>query len=128
VVTQAGAVGWRDQSGSPDDQRVFDYPSQRSGLQSPAEPMLLDTCVIQNLMAIGDVGEDGHLTDEGERLLLSRFGPTLTEELVVLDAMLEVFARNGMKSGSDRPLGDAVPTTDGRGRPLTFGAQFPLEA
>jgi hypothetical protein len=74
---------------------AFDYPSQRSGLQPPAEPMLLDTCVIQNLKTLGDVGEDGQLTDEGERFLLSRFGPTLTEELAALDAMVEVFQRNG---------------------------------
>lgn len=57
--------------------------------------MLLDTCVIQNLKTIGDVGEDGHLTDEGERILISRFGPTFTDELVALDGMLEVFERNG---------------------------------
>jgi hypothetical protein len=57
--------------------------------------MLLDTCVIQNLRSLGDVGEDGHLNDEGVGLLLSRFGATLTEELAALDAMLHVFERNG---------------------------------
>lgn len=73
----------------------FDYPSQRSGLHGLAGPMLLDTCVIQNLMSLGEVGEDGRMTGEGERLLLARFGPELTGELAALDATLEVFQRNG---------------------------------
>jgi hypothetical protein len=73
----------------------FDYPSQRAGLRVPDGPMLLDTCVIQNLMALGEYGEDGRLSIDGELLLLARFGDRYTDELVALDALVGVFQRNG---------------------------------
>lgn len=73
----------------------FDYPSQKAGLRVPDGPMLLDTCVIQNLMALGEYGEDGRLSTDGERQLLARFGDRYTDELVALDVLVEVFQRNG---------------------------------
>lgn len=57
--------------------------------------MLLDTCVIQNLQSLGEYGEDGRLTDEGEARLLKRVGAVLTDELVALDLLVERFHRNG---------------------------------
>jgi hypothetical protein len=73
----------------------FDYPSQKAGLRVPEGPTLLDTCVIQNLMALGKHGEDGRLTAEGERVLLARFGAPYTDELVALDCLVETYQRNG---------------------------------
>jgi hypothetical protein len=74
----------------------FDYPSQTTGLRVPYGPTLLDTCVIQNLMALGKkYGDDGRLSADGERRLLARFGEAYTGELVALDLLVEAYQRSG---------------------------------
>jgi hypothetical protein len=71
------------------------YPSQKAGLRVPDGPTLLDTCVIQNLIALGKHGEDGRLSAEGERLLVARFGESYVDELVALDLLVGAYERNG---------------------------------
>jgi hypothetical protein len=67
-----------------------DYPSQRSGLQVPDGPILLDTCVIQNLMSLDEVfAYDGYVTDEDEPYLLARFGESSGERRCVPSFFLE---------------------------------------
>jgi hypothetical protein len=73
----------------------FDYPSQKAGLRVREGPTLLDTCVIQNLRALGTYGEDGRLTADGALVLLSRFGARYTDELVALDCLVGAYGRNG---------------------------------
>jgi hypothetical protein len=74
---------------------AFDYPSQRSGLHHPAEPMLLDTCVLQHLKSVMDSLDGEYLTDEGEEDILRRYPSPLGSELVALGDLAAIFERNG---------------------------------
>jgi hypothetical protein len=51
---------------------AFDYPSQRSGLQFPVEPMLLDTSLLQHLKTVMDAMDEEYLTNAAADLLLLR--------------------------------------------------------
>jgi hypothetical protein len=58
--------------------------------EGPPEPMLLDTCVIQNLEWVSGLEESG--VDRSESLfaeMRARFGTALAEELVALDYLVD---------------------------------------
>jgi hypothetical protein len=74
---------------------ALDYPSQRSALQVPYGPMLLDTCVIQDLRAITAYAEDWWLTEDDETALATRFGQIRASEMVALGALMAIFDSNG---------------------------------
>jgi hypothetical protein len=74
---------------------TFDYPSQRWGLQFPAEPMLLDTCVLQHLKLVMDALTEEYVTEEDEERLLRRYPASLGSELVALGDLMTVLQRNG---------------------------------
>lgn len=63
------------------------YPSQRRGLAGPPEPMLLDTCVVQNIEWVWDRIEEpngGQWTEERVQRLEEQFGARLANELLCL--------------------------------------------
>jgi hypothetical protein len=51
---------------------AFDYPSQRSGGQLPADPMLLETCAIQHLKLVMDTKGKGSSSENAPRMPASR--------------------------------------------------------
>jgi hypothetical protein len=74
---------------------AFDYPSQRSGLQFPVEPMLLDTSLLQHLKTVMDAMDEEYLTNAAADLLLLRHPEPLGPELVALGELVTVLRRNG---------------------------------
>ncbi len=71
----------------------MDYPSIRAGMLGPPEPMLLDTCVIQNIEWVWDRMEDDEgssWTDERVQALERRYGSTCTNELLDLGYLVDV--------------------------------------
>jgi hypothetical protein len=76
---------------------VLDYPSQRSGLAQPPEPMLLDTCLLQHLEFVMDILDETFVwPPEAERWIRRRFGPELGTDLVALgDLVTYLFPRQG---------------------------------
>lgn len=74
---------------------TFDYPSQRSGLQFPAEPMLLDTCLLQHLKFVMDLAEGEWITQEAADEILRRYPSALGPELIALGNVATVLERNG---------------------------------
>ena len=74
------------------------YPSQIAGMLGPPEPMLLDTCVLQNIEWVWDRMEEpqgGHWTDERVAALQARFGTNLVEELLALGFVVAHFEWEG---------------------------------
>jgi hypothetical protein len=76
-------------------QATFDYPSQRSGLQIPAKPMLLDTCLLQHLRFVMDTLDHEYMTDQAAELILRRHPEPLGAELMALGDVASVLQRNG---------------------------------
>jgi len=77
---------------------VLAYPSQLAGMLGPPEPMLLDTCVIQNIEWVWDRMEEpdgGQWTEERVAALEARFGADLTEELLCLGYLVDHFQYEG---------------------------------
>jgi hypothetical protein len=74
---------------------TFDYPSQRSGLQFPAEPMLLDTCLLQHLKFAMDTAQGEWITEEAVDEILTRYPGALGTELIALGNVATVLERNG---------------------------------
>lgn len=71
---------------------MHEYPSQRQPMLGPPEPMLLDTCVIQNIEWVWDQMEapgGGHWSEERVAKLEQRFGTQLAEELLCLGSLVE---------------------------------------
>jgi hypothetical protein len=74
---------------------AFDYPSQRFKRHFPAEPMLLDTCVLQHLEYVGGLTDHEYdLSDNAAESLLVEHGPTLGPELVALADLFIVLGRS----------------------------------
>jgi hypothetical protein len=73
----------------------LDYPSQRRGVCSPAEPMLLDTCAIQHMKLVMDRTEGEFMSDEDANELLRRYRGSLGPELVALGDLFALLERNG---------------------------------
>ena len=73
----------------------FDYPSQRSGLQQPYGPVLLDTCVIQDLRAVTGYTEEWWLTEGDVDALAIKFGQVRADEMAALGALMATFDSNG---------------------------------
>jgi hypothetical protein len=76
-------------------QAMFDYPSQRSGLQFPAEPMLLDTCLLQHLKFVMDTVDDDCMSEQAADEILRRYPGALGTELLALGDVVSVLQRNG---------------------------------
>lgn len=75
----------------------LDYPSQAAGKLGPPEPMLLDTCVVQNIEWVWDrIEEDGgQWTDERIHDLKRHFGEGLAGELLALGFLVDKLQWNG---------------------------------
>lgn len=76
---------------------VIEYPSQAAGMAGAPEPMLLDTCVIQNIEWVWDRMEDGtsQWTEDSLAELEARFGKPLADELIALGYLVDHFQYNG---------------------------------
>ena len=77
---------------------VPDYPSQIGRMIGPPEPMLLDTCLIQNIEWVWDrleTPEGGQWTDEQVTLLEKRFGRDFANELLSLGYLVDYFQYAG---------------------------------
>lgn len=67
----------------------LDYPSQRWGLLSPPEPMLLDTCLVQHLEFVMDLLDEALYWPEGaQEWLRRRYGEKLGGELIALGELV----------------------------------------
>lgn len=76
----------------------MDYPSQAAGPVGPPEPMLLDTCLIQNIEWVWDQMEDengGNWSEERVAELEQRFGAELVAELLDLGYLVDHFQYEG---------------------------------
>ena len=77
---------------------MLDYPSQHEGMLGPPEPMLLDTCVIQNIEWVWDqmeTPEGGQWSDERVAHLERRFGAQHADELLCLGRLVEELQWSG---------------------------------
>lgn len=71
-----------------------DYPTHASGMIGPPEPMLLDTCLIQNIEWVWDrmaSPQGGQWTEGQVAQLERRFGPTFANELLSLGYLVDYF-------------------------------------
>ena len=95
-----------DQTGATPDnsaveaiiRQVMDYPSSLGGMLGPPEPMLLDTCVIQNIEWVWDRMEEdegGSWSDERVQALERRYGRTYANELLDLGSLVDVLQWQG---------------------------------
>jgi hypothetical protein len=74
------------------------YPSQLAGMLGAPEPMLLDTCVIQNIEWVWDRMEEpdgGQWTEQRVAALEARFGADLAEDLLCLGDLVDHFQYEG---------------------------------
>lgn len=97
----------------------LDYPSQRSGLQVPGGPILLDTCVLQNLKYVMGLVESDWLDAESEDEILRRYPGALGAELVALADVAAVQQSNGPPwVVSETSLAEFAGTNGTKGRGL----------
>jgi hypothetical protein len=75
---------------------ILDYPSQRQAGLGPPEPMLLDTCVIQNIEWVWDrIEEDTDWTTERVGELQGTVGRKFADELLALGGLVSHFQWEG---------------------------------
>ena len=78
--------------------QMMDYPSSLGGMLGPPEPMLLDTCVIQNIEWVWDRMEEdegGSWSDKRVQALERRYGSTFANELLDLGSLVDVLQWQG---------------------------------
>lgn len=101
---------------------TLDYPSQQGATLGPPEPMLLDTCVIQNIEWVWDrVEEDADWTEERVAEVESTFGRAFADELLALGHLVSHLQWDGFPWLVSASARDEFERHSGTKRPGLLG-------